>query len=168
MIRSAAPEDAAVLAALGKKTFIDAFSADNTAENLSLFVAQNYGEAIQAREIADPERRIFIAWEKDQAVGYSHLLLGKPELCIQSPLPIELLRLYVDQSWHGKGVAHQLMEHAVGVATELGRKTLWLGVWEQNLRAQAFYRKWGFREIGSHVFWVGEDPQRDLLLEKDL
>jgi len=168
MIRLAVPQDAATLAALGKKTFIDAFAADNTAENLSLFVEQNYSEVKQAREIADPERRIFIAWENDQAVGYSHLRLGNPDVCIQGLQPIEMVRLYVDRAWHAKGVAHQLMEHAIGVATELGRKTLWLGVWERNLRAQAFYRKWGFREVGTHVFWVGNDPQRDLILEKEI
>ena len=152
MIRPAIPQDAAVLAALGEKTFIDAFAADNTPENLSLFIAQNYSEAKQAREIADPERRIFIAWENDQAVGYSHLRLGNAEGCIRGPNPIEMVRLYVDRAWHGRGVAHQLMEHAISVAAGLDRKTLWLGVWERNLRAQAFYRKCGFREVGSHVF----------------
>ena len=46
------------------------------------------------------------------------------------------------------------------------RFTLWLGVWERNVRAQAFYRKQGFTVVGSQIFRLGSDPQRDLVMAK--
>ena len=47
-----------------------------------------------------------------------------------------------------------------------GSTTAWLGVWEHNPRAIAFYRKWGFTPVGEHCFAVGDDPQRDVILER--
>ena len=73
-------------------------------------------------------------------------------------------RLYVDSRWHGKGVARELMDAAFRIARDLGRETIWLGVWERNLRAKAFYAKYGFREVGSHHFRLGSDDQKDLIL----
>jgi ribosomal protein S18 acetylase RimI-like enzyme len=61
-------------------------------------------------------------------------------------------------------LAHQLMAHVLARAQAAGAAALWLGVWERNSRALAFYRKWRFSVVGEHIFRVGEDPQRDLLV----
>jgi ribosomal protein S18 acetylase RimI-like enzyme len=45
---------------------------------------------------------------------------------------------------------------------------MWLGVWERNARAQVFYRKWDFRTVGEHLFPLGSDLQRDILMERAL
>ncbi|MDC0707071.1 hypothetical protein POL68_01175 [Stigmatella sp. ncwal1] len=45
-----------------------------------------------------------------------------------------------------------------------GHDVLWLGVWERNARAQAFYSRWGFTEVGEMRFLLGDDLQRDLVL----
>jgi GNAT superfamily N-acetyltransferase len=74
---------------------------------------------------------------------------------------VELWRFYVDQPFHGRGVAARLMEGAKQRARRRGAISLWLGVWERNHRAKAFYAKHGFRKVGSHVFVVGADPQTD-------
>jgi len=49
---------------------------------------------------------------------------------------------------------------------QAGHDAIWLGVWERNGRAQAFYRKWNFRAVGQHVFQLGSDPQRDILMQR--
>ncbi len=49
-----------------------------------------------------------------------------------------------------------------------GADMLWLGVWEHNDRALAFYARQGFREAGDHVFQIGQQIDRDLILVKDL
>jgi ribosomal protein S18 acetylase RimI-like enzyme len=81
---------------------------------------------------------------------------------------MELKRLYVIRSWHGKGVAQALMHAAFDVARARGAKTLWLGVWERNERAVAFYGKHGFTRVGEHTFVLGSDPQTDWLLARPL
>lgn len=167
-IRPAAGADAETLSILGARTFHETFAKDNEPRNMKLFLAKTFGKEIQAREIADPRRRIFIAWSGKEAAGYAHLLEGEADASVRGPRPVELLRLYVDKRWHGKGVAAALMETCVKAAREAGFRTLWLGVWEKNPRAIAFYRKWGFAESGAHVFELGDDLQRDVVMEKAL
>jgi ribosomal protein S18 acetylase RimI-like enzyme len=69
---------------------------------------------------------------------------------------------------HGQRVAHTLMQDMVERSVKEGFDSMWLGVWEHNERAKAFYRKWGFLETGSHIFQLGSDPQTDLIMERPL
>ena len=39
-----------------------------------------------------------------------------------------------------------------------GHDVLWLGVWEHNARARAFYARWGFVEVGEMRFLLGLQP----------
>ena len=87
---------------------------------------------------------------------------------ISGERPVEIQRYYVDASHHGAGLAHQLMTHVVARAEAAGSTVLWLGVWERNPRALAFYRKWGFDVVAEHIFTVGNDPQRDLIMRRDV
>jgi GNAT superfamily N-acetyltransferase len=169
-IRRARREDALSLALLGERTFRETFASENRTNDMELFVRQTYGENIQARELADPKRHIFVARDAAAAepVGYLHLFEGVAEASVRGTATIELLRLYVDGRWHGRGGASALLEVGLDHARDLGFRTLWLGVWERNLKAQAFYKKWGFKEVGAHVFNVGTDPQRDLVMERAL
>jgi diamine N-acetyltransferase len=74
----------------------------------------------------------------------------------------------VDASQHGTGLAHHLMAHVLARAEAARAAEVWLGVWERNPRALAFYRKWGFDVVGEHIFKLGEDPQRDLIMRRDV
>ena len=84
--------------------------------------------------------------------------------CVTGPEPIELWRFYVDREWHGRGIAQALMDRVKAAARERGAKTLWLGVWERNDRARAFYAKCGFADAGEHIFLFGTDPQTDRVM----
>jgi len=90
------------------------------------------------------------------------------EPCVTGPRPIEIARFYVDFRWHGRGVARRMMAAAAAEAERRGAATLWLGVWEHNPRAIAFYAKCGFEDVGSHVFMVGNDAQTDRLMAAPL
>ncbi len=93
---------------------------------------------------------------------------GEVPDCVAGPGAIELWRFYVLREWHGQGIAQALMERVRAEAAARGAATLWLGVWDQNPRAQAFYRKCGFVDVGDHVFLFGTDPQRDRVMETKL
>ena len=77
-----------------------------------------------------------------------------------------LVRLYVLREWLGRGVGEALMRACLNEARSAGYETIWLGVWERNVRAQAFYRKWNFRDVGEQVFLLGSDEQRDIVMER--
>ena len=87
-----------------------------------------------------------------------------PPPCVTHERTIELHRFYVDRSAHGTGVAQALMSAVREAAREFGGRHIWLGVWERNPRAIAFYTKVGFVDVGSTVFYVGPDRQTDRVL----
>ncbi|MEM0981513.1 MAG: GNAT family N-acetyltransferase, partial [Cyanobacteria bacterium P01_H01_bin.58] len=99
-------------------------------------------------------------------VGYARLISHSTEPSVTGPKPIELVRLYVDQSAVGQGYGAQLMQACLEQAADDGFETIWLGVWEKNYRAQAFYKRWGFQQVGVHDFVMGKDVQTDLILTR--
>lgn len=167
-LRKAKTTDAKVLAELGKKTFLETFSKDNRPEDMALYAQQTFSVEKQASEIMDVKRHVALAWAGDTAVGFCQLLDGTADPCIVGARPIELLRLYVDSDWHGKGVAQALMNECIQHAQQIGFLTLWLGVWERNFKAHAFYRKYSFEVVGSHIFTLGTDDQTDLVMSRSL
>jgi GrpB-like predicted nucleotidyltransferase (UPF0157 family)/ribosomal protein S18 acetylase RimI-like enzyme len=167
-IRRASESDAQALANLGQSTFVETFAEYNTKEDMDLYVTKTFGAEKQMKEIRDPNRWIEIAWSGEQAVGFLHLVRSKPDSSVTGPKPIELLRLYVDSRWHGKGIGAALMERTIEIARKEGFQTLWLGVWEKNFRAQAFYAKHGFNSVGRQVFKLGTDEQNDFIMVIDL
>ncbi|GAC1397420.1 MAG: N-acetyltransferase [Pyrinomonadaceae bacterium] len=168
MIRRANSDDAALLADLGCGTFDETFAEFNKPEDLAAYYAEAFSVEKQATELADTDVTFFIAEIEGRAAGYAKLQKGDAPSCVTGEKPCELARLYISKEWFGRGIGAALMEACVTKAQEAGYKTLWLGVWEKNERAKAFYRKWGFREAGSHIFMLGSDAQTDLLLERAL
>ena len=167
-VRTGEVADAAGLAQLAATTFRETFAANNTPEDLELHLQRSYGLAQQAAELADPAIITLVACDGERMVGFAQLCGGEPPPCAARGRSMELWRLYVAQAWHGRGVAHALMQAAVDAARVAGATCLWLGVWEHNPRAQAFYRKAGFVDVGSKVFVVGTDAQTDRVMLKEL
>jgi len=164
-IRLARAQDAAALAALAERTFRDTFGASNRGSDMDLHCARSYGAAIQAAEIAEPRRTTLVADADGSLAGYAQLRWNATAALIAAR-PAEIQRIYVDRPWHGRGVAQALMARLLAAAREGGADGVWLGVWERNERALAFYRKAGFEPIGEHEFALGDEVQRDLVLAR--
>lgn len=163
-LRRATPGDAPSLAVLAERTFRDAFGARNSPENIDFHCAKHFSPDIQAREINDRGLVTMLAVENGEFIGFSQLALAKPQAHVAGERPAELHRMYVVTERQGKGVAQALMEQAIADAAAAGADCLWLGVWEHNPRAMAFYRKSGFEIVGSHPFMLGHERQRDLVM----
>ena len=167
-IRKGTVQDAALLSELGARTFSETFAADNTPEDLAAYLESSFSVAQQTWELEDPGSTFLIAEVDGRAAGYAKLHHGKPEKGVEGANAIELVRLYVLREWLGSGIGAQLMRACINAALQDGYKTLWLGVWERDARAQTFYRKWSFRPVGEHMFRLGSDLQRDILMERTL
>ena len=167
-IRTGAPGDAAALAEIAARTFRDTFAADNRPEDLALHIASSYGAAQQERELRDPAITTLLAEVDGVLAGFAQVREGPVPACVDGDAPVELWRFYVAHEWHGRGIAQSMMRAVEAEAARRGGRTLWLGVWERNERAKAFYTKSGFVDVGSHVFMVGTDPQTDRIMARPL
>ena len=168
IIRRGTLDDAELLAELGARTFSETFAGDNTPENMAAYLASEFAPAQLASQLEDSQCVFQIAEVSGVAVGYAMLRTGNVAAGVSDDAPIELVRLYVSRESLGEGVGAALMRACIDEAQRRGHRTLWLGVWENNLRAQAFYRKWDFHEVGTHVFQLGDDPQTDILMQRKI
>ena len=166
-IRQATPSDATHLADLGALTFRETFAADNTPDDLAVHLASSFAPDVQARELADPAIRYGLAEVDGIPAGYAQLVFGNTSYGVTGARPVEIRRLYARRACHGQGVGAALMTWCLEEARMAGADTVWLGVWERNARAIAFYERWGFRVVGEHVFLLGTDRQRDLVMKHD-
>ena len=167
-IRVGVTSDAEALAELAAQTFAETFGPDNTADDLAAYLAANFKVESFIEELADPACRYLIAEIVADMVGYAKLRWGDPPAYVRGTRPAELARIYVSADWLGRGVGQALMQRCIDDARESGSQSIWLGVWERNSRAQAFYLRWGFRKVGEHIFVLGSDPQTDWVMERDL
>lgn len=165
-IRFAIPSDARSLAELAERTFRDTFSEANTNEDMMLHCKTSYGEPIQAGEISDPALVTLVCEEQDGLIAFAQLRWGKAPGSISGDRPGEIRRLYVAADWHGKEIAQELMKACLSQFEKENTGTIWLGVWERNPRAISFYKKFGFSEVGEHIFQLGADRQRDIVMAR--
>ncbi len=168
-IRRAAAGDAAALAEFGARTFSETFAAENTAEDMRLHLASAWSPALQLAEIEDPTLDTLLAFSGEGALAaFAQLRADHAPSAIPTERAFEIKRFYVDHPWHGSGLARELMCAVEAQALRRGARELWLGVWERNPRAQAFYRKCGFAKVGTQIFVVGTDPQTDHVMLRRL
>ena len=168
VIRPAGVADAPWLADLAERTFRETYTAHNTPEDMERYVADHFAPALQAAELADPRYLTLVAEVDGRPAGYTQLGHGVAPGCVTGAEPMGIFRFCVDRPWQGQGLAQGLMRAAAEHAGVAGARTLWLGVWERNPRAIAFYRKCGFTEVGTQTFVLGTDHQRDLVLERPI
>lgn len=166
--RIASVEDAPLIVEMSRRTFYDTFARFNTEENMRIFQEEQFPRDKQLAEIGAPGRWFLLAYEGDEAVGYASLREAEPPQGLQGERAIEIVQLYSEQKMIGKGVGAALMQACLDLAGQRGMDWVWLGVWEHNQRAIAFYRKWGFERFGEHVFLVGLDAQTDWWMKKKL
>lgn len=168
-IRQAVPSDAFALAAFAAAAFADTFAADNTPEDMAAYLAEAFGEARQRAELGDPACIVLLAERGAGLLGYAMLRdVAAPAgvAGIAAGRAMEIARLYADRRWIGTGVGAALMQRCLDLAASRGRDWVWLGVWERNARAIAFYARWGFTDVGSQHFQLGADRQTDRIMAR--
>lgn len=168
IINKASNEDWETVQSLGIQTFTETFAKDNSEEAMKKYLEESFNKEKLKAELNNKESHFFVAWEEDNPVGYLKVNAGSAQTEIQDEAGLEIERIYVKQSHHGKKVGQLLYDKALETAQHLNKSYLWLGVWEENLRALNFYRKNGFVEFDKHIFRLGDEEQTDLMMKKVL
>ena len=169
-IRRASAEDAEILAGIAWKSFFDAFAdhPKNAPDDMKAYMDEAFSPEALSADLTDRDAIYFVAEIGDRMVGYAKLKQNSREDCVSGKNPLELCRLYSLHEYIGKGIGKALMLKCLEFAAENEHDYMWLGVWEFNLRAQEFYRKFGFEKCGEHIFQLGSDPQTDWVFERKI
>jgi diamine N-acetyltransferase len=153
---------------LCRQTFTETFAWGNTVENLNNYLDSAFSTDLLNQEILNPDCELFFADYGNQTAGYIKINLGIAQNEYKDRNSLEIERLYVAKEFQGRGIGKALLEKAVEIACAKKLDFVWLGVWEKNEKAIAFYEKNGFQPCGSHFFMVGDDRQNDILMKMDV
>ena len=168
IIKIADKTDAALIAEISQQTFYDSFAMFNTKENMDKFMIEQFTKAALMSEVGAAGNIFLLAYLAGEVVGYAYMRKSENPPELDNASAIEIARIYAVQKAIGKGVGRILMERCIEIAKEKNEELIWLGVWEHNPRAIAFYSKWGFEKFGEHPFMLGDDRQTDWMMKKNL
>lgn len=167
-IHKITPFEVDSLQQLSIETFTDTFAADNTPENLQLYLQEAYTTEKLLAELENLNSTFYFVEVDQKLAGYLKLNVGAAQTEVEGTNAMEVERIYIRSSFQHHGLGKQFIQLAEKSARAAGKTELWLGVWEHNENAKAFYEKMGFKHIGAHHFMMGTDPQTDLILLKQL
>lgn len=170
MIRAASADDAERLSEFAERVFDEAFGPQNDEGDMASYLNEAFSPEIQRAEITSPGAIVLIDEDPSSGAisGYLHITPSETPACVSGPAVLELKRLYVDAPLHGRGVGKRLLDEGIAKARAAGARTLWLGVWEKNDKAQAFYAREGFTRVGEQPFVLGSDTQTDWILQRSV
>jgi ribosomal protein S18 acetylase RimI-like enzyme len=162
------PNEINELQKISKETFVEAFSNQNSEENMRKYLDENLSTQQLRNELLNSESSFYFARIDEKIIGYLKVNFGKAQTDFKEDDSIEIERVYVLSEFQGKEVGKKLLDKAIEISSEKNAKSVWLGVWEKNYKAIRFYHKNGFVEFGKHPFILGDDIQTDILMKLKL
>lgn len=164
-IQKATTADLETIQKLSIQTFTETFAAVNTPENIANYVTDSFSTNQLTAELNNANSQFYVAYSDAEAVGYLKINFGDAQTETLNGNALEVHRIYVLQTFHGKNIGQLLLDKVKKIAQTTGVDSIWLGVWEENHRAIHFYTKNGFTVFDKHVFIMGNDKQTDLLMQ---
>ena len=158
----------AQLQKIGRQTFQETFSDSNSEENMKNYLAEGFSSEKLTAELNNKDSEFYFATLENNVIGYLKVNFGESQTELKDNKALEIERIYVSKDFHGKKVGQLLYDKAIEVARQKNNEYVWLGVWEENLRAINFYTKNGFVEFDKHVFKLGNDEQTDIMMKLKL
>ena len=150
------------------QTFTETFKDNNSEKSLNDYLNTAYELTKLEKELENPHSEFYFAYFNNELAGYLKININyaKSEKMGENALEVE--RIYIKKSFKRRGIGRHLIETAEQLAKKYQKNLMWLGVWEYNPKAIAFYETLGFKVIGAHSFFMGEEEQTDLIMSKQL
>lgn len=156
-----------LLQQLGKETFYDTFHAHNDAQTMETYLQRAFTIDKLTAELEHAQSFFYVLFDGDEAAGYMKLNIDEAQSEPFGSETLEVERIYIRQAHKRRGFGNVLMQKAMDVAKTHDKRAIWLGVWEKNEQAIAFYEKNGFVKVGEHTFMMGDEAQTDYVMQKE-
>jgi GNAT superfamily N-acetyltransferase len=154
-IRDATSLDVEALVTLASNAFRDTYRSLDDPQDIEDYVASSLTPSYFRSHIDNPESRVFVVERLDELIGYALVTRSPPPPCVTDPAPIELARLYLRQDVKGQGLGAMMMRTVFDTARRFKATAIWLGVYDRNVHAREFYKRWGFVDVGTKDFLFG-------------
>lgn len=160
--------DIEALRSISIKTFTETFAEQNTESDMQLYLNENLSIEKLTKEFNSEGSEFYFAQFKNEVIGYLKINLGNSQTELKTITGLEIERIYVLKEYLGKHIGNALLNKAIDIARSKNCDHIWLGVWEENIRAITFYKKHGFEVFDKHIFKLGTDEQIDLMMKLQL
>jgi ribosomal protein S18 acetylase RimI-like enzyme len=167
-IEMASIKDIDALQKIGEFTFIETYSSHNSKENMRSYLESNFSTENLKSELTSNNSEFYFAKQEEEIIGYLKINFGLPKTKIKNGNTLEIERIYVTNKHQGKKIGQLLFKKAIEISKQKKFDFVWLGVWEENLKAMQFYKKNGFIEFDEHIFMLGDEIQTDIIMKLEL
>lgn len=161
-------EDLPLLQELSIETFNDTFKEQNSPENMKVYLERAFNSKQLERELFNKSSEFFFVYLNNEVAGYLKVNTNDAQSEEMGEDSLEIERIYIKSNFQKHGLGKYLFNKAIEIAVEHNKQKIWLGVWEKNENAIAFYKKMGFVQTGTHSFYMGDEEQTDLIMTKTL
>ncbi|MGM0840303.1 MAG: GNAT family N-acetyltransferase [Bacillota bacterium] len=167
-IKKCTPEDSRKLQEISYDTFNETFKHQNSPENMKSYLEKAFNLKQVESQLSHRSSHFFFVYVHHEVAGYLKVNTNDAQTEEMGDESLEIERIYIKSNFQKHGLGKYLLNKAMEVAMEHHIKKVWLGVWEENENAIAFYKKMGFVQTGAHSFYMGDEEQTDLIMTKTL
>ncbi|MBS4199217.1 GNAT family N-acetyltransferase [Bacillus sp. FJAT-49732] len=161
-------EDLRKLQEISYETFNDTFKDQNSPENMNAYLERAFNLKQLEKELSKISSEFFFIYFNEELAGYLKVNINDDQSEEMDDESLEIERIYIKNKFQKQGLGKYLLNKSMEIAMERNKKKIWLGVWEKNDNAIAFYKKTGFVQTGFHSFYMGDEEQMDLIMTKTL
>jgi ribosomal protein S18 acetylase RimI-like enzyme len=161
-------EDLQILQEISIETFNDTFKDQNSPENMKAYLERAFNFKQLEEELSNVSSEIFFIYFNEELAGYLKVNMNDAQSEKLGDESLEIERIYIKNKFQKHGLGKYLLNKAMEIAMEHNKKKIWLGVWEKNENAIAFYKKMGFVQTGAHSFYMGDEEQIDFIMTKTI
>ncbi|MCM3677157.1 GNAT family N-acetyltransferase [Peribacillus simplex] len=167
-IKKCTLEDSRKLQEISYETFNETFKHQNSPENMNVYLERAFNLKQLEKELSNISSQFFFVYFDNEVAGYLKVNTNDAQSEEMGAESLEIERIYIKKKFQKHGLGKYLLNKAMEIAMESNKKKIWLGVWEKNENAIAFYKKLGFVQTGAHSFFMGDEEQMDLIMTKTL
>lgn len=163
VIREGVASDAERIAVLATQVWLHTYATDGIDTVIARYVLAELSVAPFVDLLAQNSITTLVAEIGENIVGYA--VVDVDAKCPSANCAVEVVSLYVQEHFAGKGIGSSLLAESRRVAVRrAGSSIIWLKVYAQNFPAIAFYRKHGFVKSGIAYFELGGEKHENHVL----